>query len=86
MKIVQLAVAAISLGTGLTHCHETPRPHQQIFVSMTYNAPFDARPGDTVNIIMEPDAADPQGFCDTHGGSLWMNPFTGILICEAVDF
>lgn len=90
MRIVQLAVAAISLGAGATHCQAPQalraRPHQQIFISMNYNAPFDARPGDTVNIIMEPDAADPQGYCDARGGSLWMNPFTGILICENVDF
>lgn len=84
MGIVRFAaVGAFAL---VAQCHEAPRPHQQIFISQAYSAPFDARPGDTVNIIMEPDNADPQGFCDTRGGSLWMNPFTGILICEGVDF
>lgn len=90
MTIARLAMAAVSLGAGVTHCSTnvttTARPHQQIYISMTYGAPFDAQPGDTVNIIMEPGAADPQGFCDVRGGSLWMNPFTGILICEDVDF
>lgn len=77
---------AATLGAGLGQCHEPARPPQQIFISMAYTAPFDARPGDTVNIIMEPDTADPQGYCDVRGGSLWMNPATDILICEDVDF
>lgn len=84
--IKHLAIGVIALGSSLSQCREAPRPHQQIFVSMNYSAPFDARPGDTVNIIMEPDATDPQGFCEVRGGSLWMNPFTQILICENVDF
>lgn len=86
MTIVRLAVAAFSLSVGVTQCHEAPRPAQQIFIPMNYTTPFDARPGDTVNIIMEPDTADPQGYCNVRGGSLWMNPFTQILICEDVDF
>lgn len=100
VKRTALVIAAVAL-IGLSACtpeqiaavvasqqaQKGPvRPAQMIYISMAYSAPFDARPGDTVNVIMEPDAADPRGWCDTRGGSLWMNPFTNILICEGVDF
>ncbi len=71
--------------TGSTH-----RPAQTIFVPQDFESwptpRFDARKGDTVNVIMEPSEPDPQGFCDHRGGSLWMNPYTDILICENIDF
>lgn len=80
-------LAAAALSSTLGQCHTAVRrPAQTIFISMDYTAPFNAKPGDTVNIIMEPDTQDPQGFCDVRGGSLWMNPYTNILICENVDF
>lgn len=91
MRIIGIALSAISLGAGATHCSTAqavprPRPPQTIYISVAYTAPFEAHPGDTVNVIMEPNAVDPQGYCDHRGGALWINPYTGIQICEHIDF
>jgi hypothetical protein len=63
------------------------RPAQVIIVGEDYNYPFDARSGDTINLVMNPD--DKQAMtdrCNHSGGRLNYNFATLLWICEDVDF
>lgn len=61
------------------------RPAQVIYVGEEYVGGFDARPGDTVIVIMAPKG-DVVARCDDMGGESIWNPYTSIATCEKVDF
>ena len=86
-------IAASLIGT-LANCCPLPaksadeiRPAQIITVGEDYEFRFDARHGDTVNVVMNP-TGDFVARCNSMGGDaelIW-NPFTEIATCEKVDF
>jgi len=64
---------------------EHDRPAQIVHVGEHYDWGFDARPGDTVIVIMDPVGA-PVERCLDMGGEPVVNPFTTITECDGVDF
>lgn len=82
------AIAAASTHNSCSTPAESPaRPAQVIYVPETYNFQFDARRGDTVIVILNPDSeSEMLNRCDDMGGELIANPFTQIWTCESVDF
>lgn len=67
--------------------HPAPRPAQHIYVGEDYHTRFDARPGDTITLIMTPDSTEAMlTRCDHAGGELIANPYTDIWSCDDVDF
>lgn len=91
--MIQTAIAggAAALATCIPACDapapstQPARPAQVIFVGEDYNLPFDARPGDTIILVMTPDG-NQLSRCNDAGGELIYNPFTLIWTCEGVDF
>lgn len=61
------------------------RPPQVITIGEHYAEPFDARNGDTINIVMDLEG-DLQTRCDHMGGQLRLNAYTQIWLCHDVDF
>lgn len=64
---------------------EPTRSPQVIYVGEDYNLPFDARPGDTIILVMTPDGHQLDR-CNHSGGELIYNPHTLLWYCENVDF
>jgi hypothetical protein len=66
---------------------EDERPAQVIWIPQDYPWQFDARPGDTVNLIMMSDdpGANKEG-CEGSGGQYVQNTLTDIDECWNVDF
>jgi hypothetical protein len=69
----------------IEHDRVVERPAQVIFVGENYDHPFDARPGDVIIVVMDPDGA-PVDRCLDFGGEPIFNPYTTITTCEGVDF
>lgn len=84
----KLLLAASSIIAAPPHHPEIPpitRPAQTIYVPEDYDVMFDARPGDTIIVIMYPDH-DPVDRCLKRNGEPIWNPYTLIWTCEGVDF
>lgn len=64
---------------------EEARPAQHIYIGESYDTPFDARSGDTITVIMDPNG-DPVTRCLDMGGEPIYNPHTLIYSCDDVDF
>lgn len=83
----------IALALLSTHCAgpTTPpadpivRPQQVIYIDEAYPYHFTAEPGDTIILIMHPDATWIDR-CNDAGGEPIYNPFTEIDECDDVDF
>jgi hypothetical protein len=72
----------------ILHTHmliEHDRPAQVITIGEDYRWRFDARPGDTIIVVMDP-VGEPIVRCDDMGGEPIFNPHTTIHTCEGVDF
>lgn len=61
------------------------RPAQHIYIGEGYDTPFDARSGDTITVILNPQS-DPIERCNHMGGEPIYNPYTLIWSCDDVDF
>lgn len=84
--LTRLVIAAVTAACPLS-CGQAvaPRPAQVIYVGEDYPAPFDARRGDTVIVVMDP-AGDWVARCLDMGGEPTYNAATTIGVCEGVDF
>lgn len=81
------AIASTAVGACDPPSQPTPieRPAQTIYIPEDYNLPFDAQGGDTIILIMTPDAGWVDR-CNDSGGEPIYNPFTNISTCDDVDF
>lgn len=88
--IRNIAIAALGFSPICPHPVPPPhiepvRPPQVIHLGEDQRFQFDARPGDTIILTMNP-TGNIQERCNDAGGELIFNPYSIIFTCEKVDF
>lgn len=86
-----LMTGLIGLSTSIATCCDPPKddpapaPPRLLYIGEGYNYQFDARPGDTLILVMNPDGGQLDR-CNQAGGELIEYRENGLWYCENIDF